>query len=318
MSRRFPSHDRRVRLAAIEIALENRSMNAANPVPNLAVANVFKRFDPSSDAIPLMLDSPHSGNIYPDDFNHACPRKNILWGEDAFVDELFDHAPGHAAYLLACQFPRTYIDPNRALVDLDANMIEGGWPDPIEVTEKTARGIGLIWRRADDTHEFYDRLLSQAEVRNRIDTYWRPYQAQMDYMADGIFKRWGKRWHINCHSMYSPEYAKVLNNPYTPSTDIILGDRDGTTSGPAFTNAFAEVLRGEGLSVALNDQFKGVELVRKFGDPANDCHSVQIEIDRGIYMDEWEIIKKPGFDALKAALDNALGKLADYIRVEIA
>ena len=35
-------------------------------------------------------------------------------------------------------------------------------------------------------------------------------------------------------------------------------------------------------------------------------------------MDEWEIIKKPGFDALKAALDNALGKLADYIRVEIA
>jgi len=47
-------------------------------------------------------------------------------------------------------------------------MIEDGWPDLVEVTEKTHRGIGLIWKRADDEHEFYDRLLSQAEVRNRI------------------------------------------------------------------------------------------------------------------------------------------------------
>ena len=285
--------------------------------PALHVPGVLKRFDPEGEPLPLMLDSPHSGNIYPDDFGHACPRERILWGEDAFVDELFDAAPAHGAWFLACQFPRTYIDPNRALVDLDATMIDGGWPDPVDVTEKTERGIGLIWKRADDVHEFYDRLLSRDEVRNRIETYWRPYQDQMDHMADTIRARWGRRWHVNCHSMYSPAYAAGLNNPYMPSTDIILGDRDGTTSGAAFTDAFAGFLREEGLSVAINDQFKGVELVRRYGNPAHDCHSVQIEIDRGLYMDEWKIIKKPGFRALRDSLARVVGKLAEYVRGQL-
>lgn len=286
--------------------------------PALDIPGILTRYDPVGEALPLMLDSPHSGNVYPDDFDHACPRDKILWGEDAFVDQLFDTAPGHGAWLLCCKFPRTYIDPNRALVDLDTEMIEGGWPDPVEVTDKTARGIGLIWRRADDEHAFYDRLLTAAEVRRRIDDYWRPYQDQMDHMADTIAARWGRRWHINCHSMYSPAYAEQLNNPYRPSTDIILGDRDGTTSSPEFTNAFADALRAEGLSVAINDQFKGVELVRKYGDPANGFNSVQIEIDRSLYMDEWTITKKPGFAPLRDSLGRALGAITDYVQGQLA
>ena len=182
------------------------------------------------------------------------------------------------------------------------------------MTEKTARGIGLIWRRADDTHEFYDRLLSQAEVRNCIDTYWRPYQAQMDYMADGIFKRWGKRWHINCHSMYSNAFAETLGKANVPEEDIILGDRDGSTCSAEFTTLVAEAFQAEGLRVAVNKKFKGVELVRKWGDPANDCHSLQIEIDRRLYMDEWRIEKNAGFDAMQQSVTRVIGKIADYVK----
>ena len=287
------------------------------PTPAVDIPGILKRYDPEGDALPLMFDSPHSGDIYPDDFAHSCPRNKILWGEDTFVDTLFDHTPLHGAWFLACQFPRTYIDPNRALVDLDPTMIKGGWPDPIEVTEKTHRGIGLIWRRADDEHEFYDRLLSQAEVRNRIENYWQPYQAQMDHMANTIRKRWGQRWHVNCHSMYSPTFAAGLNKLYMPSTDIILGDRDGMTSDIEFVRAIAEYLQEEGLSVAINDQFKGVELVRRFGHPADNCHSVQIEIDRGLYMDEWNITRKPGFSALYDSLNRVVGKIADYVRSQL-
>ena len=118
--------------------------------------------------MPLKFESPHNGHVYPDDFAYACPRDKIQWGEDAFVDKLFDRTPGYDAWFLACQFPRTYTDPNRGLVDLDPAMIEGGWPDPVEVTKKTHRAISLIWKLVDDEHEFYDRLLSQAEVQNCI------------------------------------------------------------------------------------------------------------------------------------------------------
>ena len=138
------------------------------PTPAVDVPDVLKSYDPEGDALPFKFDSPHSGHVYPDDFAYACPRDKIQWGEDALADKLFDRTPGHDAWFLACQFPRTYIDPNRALVDLDAAMIDGGWLGPVEEMEKTLGGIGLTWKRADDEHEFYDRLLSQAEVRNRI------------------------------------------------------------------------------------------------------------------------------------------------------
>ena len=139
----------------------------------------------------------------------------------------------------------------------------------------------------------------------------------MDHMADTIRERWGRRWHVNCHSMYSPAYAAGLDNPYMPSTDIILGDRDGATSAIEFTNLFAEFLIDEGLSVAINDQFKGVELVRRYGDPVRNCHSVQVEIDRGLYMDEWNITRKPGFSALHESLNRVVGKLADYVSSQL-
>ena len=138
------------------------------PTPAADVPDVLKRYDPEGDALPLKFDSPNSGHVSPDDFAHACPRDMILWDEDAFVDKLFDHTPGLDAWFLACQFPRTYIDLNRAPVDLHAAMIDGSWPDPVEVKKKTHPGIGLIRKRAEDEHEFYDRLLSKAEVRNRI------------------------------------------------------------------------------------------------------------------------------------------------------
>ena len=129
--------------------------------------------------MPLKFDSPHSGHVYPDDFAYVCPRDKIQWGEDAFAGKLFNRAPGHDAWFLACQFPRTYIDPNRALVDLDAAMIDGSWPDPVEVTKKAHRAISLIWKVVDDEHQFYDWFLSQVEVQNwvvgRLDDEVKPH-----------------------------------------------------------------------------------------------------------------------------------------------
>ena len=118
--------------------------------------------------MPLKFDSPYSGHVYPDDFAYACPHDKIQWGEDAFADKLFNRTREHDAWFLACQFSRAYIDPNRALVDLDADMIDGSWPDPVEVTKKTHRAISLIWNLVDDEHQFDGWLLSQAEVQNWV------------------------------------------------------------------------------------------------------------------------------------------------------
>ena len=101
------------------------------PVPG--VVSVVER----GSFAPVILDSPHSGTGYPDDFAPAAPMASIRSGEDSFVDELFD-PQDTGAVMIAAGFPRTYIDPNRALTDLDLEMLDGEWPDPVSPGPKAA------------------------------------------------------------------------------------------------------------------------------------------------------------------------------------
>ena len=57
-----------------------------------------------------------------------------------------------------------------------------------------------------------------------------------------------------------------------------------------------------GYSVAYNHPYKGVELVRRYGNPAGQRHSIQLEINRKLYMNEETLALTPGFDSLKVHL----------------
>jgi N-formylglutamate amidohydrolase len=79
-----------------------------------------------------------------------------------------------------------------------------------------------------------------------------------------------------------------------------LGDRDGTTCAPEFTDFVAAVLRGRGYTVRINEIYKGVEIVKRQGRPAANRHSLQIEVDRALYMDQKTLEKTRGFGRLQA------------------
>ena len=66
--------------------------------------------------------------------------------EDMYVDELFANAPKFGATLIQAHFPRSYIDPNRALDDLDPDLLSDDWPHPVQMGERSRSGHGLIWR----------------------------------------------------------------------------------------------------------------------------------------------------------------------------
>jgi len=82
--------------------------------------------------------------------------------------------------------------------------------------------------------------------------------------------------------------------------DFVLGDRDGTTCAPEFTDFVAAVLRGRGYTVRINEIYKGVEIVKRQGRPAANRHSLQIEVDRALYMDQKTLEKTRGFGRLQA------------------
>ncbi|MGE0714056.1 MAG: N-formylglutamate amidohydrolase [Alphaproteobacteria bacterium] len=257
---------------------------------------------PEGAPAPLVLDSPHSGAEYPADFRPACDPALLRQAEDAYVDELWGAGPAMGVAIVAARFPRAYIDPNRALEDMDQELLDAPWPGPVAPGDKTGRGIGLIWRLVKAQHPIYDRKLTVREVESRIDGYWRPYHMALDAVLDERQRQFGTVWHIDCHSMQSTGNRLSVDGPHARRADFVLGDRDGTTCAPAFTRFVAERVAGMGYQVKINDPYKGVEIVRRHGRPAEGRHSLQIELNRALYMDEESHARNGGFARLQADL----------------
>ncbi len=280
------------------------------------IPNVLVCHDPIRDPIPVVFDSPHSGANYPDDFRHALPRSLVRRAEDAFVNELYESAPAYGATLLHALFPRAYIDPNRAPDDIDESLLEEPWPDGACPSPKVALGIGLIAKREPDGF-LYDRKLSVAEVRNRLDRYYWPYHRELEHALDECHDRFDMVWHVNCHSMAAVSTEISPEGPGVERPDFCIGDRDGSTCDRAFTEVVVETLRALGYEVTVNDPYKGVELIRRYADPTRNRHSLQIEVNRALYMDEQRIERANGFARLQANLTRLIGEICEFARGQL-
>lgn len=252
--------------------------------------------------MPLVLDSPHSGVGMPADFGSCRSQTELRDGEDCFIDELWLPTTARAVPLLAAQFARTYLDPNRNAGDIDLELLSQPWPGDWVPSGKSRIGKALLWRTLDDGRPIYDRILGVAEVQRRIDAYHRPYHAALRELLDAAHARFGVVLHLNCHSMNPVSGKMGEGGAGVARADIVLGDRDGSSCAPHFTGFVRDFFAGCGYDVKVNDPFKGVELVRAYSNPAAGRHSLQIEVNKRLYMDCATLQKTTGFAVLQAQL----------------
>ena len=264
--------------------------------------------DPEGEEVPLVFDSPHSGSHYPEDFRFACSLETLRRAEDSYVDELYGAAPAYGATLIGALFPRSYLDPNRAVDDIDEALIDGEWPTPLKPSQNTRAGLGLVRRVARPSTPIYEAKLTIDEILTRIERCHTPYHRVLDEACTRAHAKFGAVWHINCHSMPSKRSARDIGRP----ADFVLGDRDGTTCDREFTDFVAAVLRRRGYDVRINEIYKGVEIVKRQGRPAVQRHSLQIEVDRALYMDQKSLQKNSNFAQLQADITHLIEKLRDF------
>lgn len=264
--------------------------------------------------VPLVLDSPHSGTWLPDGLPLAVPADDLRDGEDTLVDALWADAPGHGATLLAARFARTWVDPNRHADDIDPDLLDSPWPGPLRPSGKAAIGKAVVWRTLDDGRPIYTRRLSPAEVRARLDAGLHPYQQRLARLIDDTHARHGACVHLNCHSMNAVAGAMGEGGAGVARADVVLGDRDGSTCAPELTAHLRATFESLGYRVAVNDPFKGVELVRAYSDPARGRHSLQVELNKRLYMDEVRRTPTAGFETLRADLGRVLAAAAAFAR----
>ncbi len=260
----------------------------------------------------LVLDSPHSGTAYPADFLFSCDALTLRRAEDTHVEKLYDFAPGLGVHWVEALFPRSYLDANRNTTEIDETLLDAPWPGALEADAKALSkvrlGKGLVWRTTDDGLPIYDRLLSVAEVGARIANCWQPYHAAVALAINAAHAQHGYSIHMNCHSMPAIASSSATEFPGEAHADFVVGDRDGTTAHEGLSQLICEHLRSQGYSVAYNHPYKGVELVKRYSKPSEQRHSIQLEINRKLYMNEQTLDMTSGFETLKLHLQ-ALIKL---------
>ncbi len=244
---------------------------------------------PALQTAPVVFSSPHSGCDYPEEFLAAAclDEQAIRRSEDSFVDEIFAQAPHHGAPLLKALYPRAFVDPNREPYELDPAMFEGPLPSFVNKrSPRVAAGLGTIARVVANGAEIYAGKLDFIEARDRIDRCYRPYHAALEDLIETTRRMFNHCILIDCHSMPSVGGPMENDAGRRRQVDFVLGDAHGRSCSRALTVMVEETLCAMGYSVVRNAPYSGGFITRNYGRPANGVHALQIEINRGLYMND--------------------------------
>jgi len=188
--------------------------------------------------------------------------------------------------------------------------------DNMKPTKYSERGMGLIRRYALPDKPIYKNKLAPSDIQSRIDGYHQPYHNALEQKLAEFKQNFGASWHVDCHSMKSTG-NKMNIDAGKNRPDIILGDNDGTTASSEFMdvvhNSFSEL----GYKVVRNDPYKGGYLITHYGNVANNQHSIQIEINRSLYMNEKEFTKNERYPEFEKDLSKVSQNIANYVRSQI-
>lgn len=277
----------------------------------------FEIHQPMQQTESFVFNSPHSGRVYPEAFlkMSRLDRMAIRRSEDYFVDELFARVVQLGAPMQVAQFPRCWLDVNREPYELDPRMFDGPLPAFANIGSlRVAGGLGTIPRLVAENMDIYRGRLSVEEGLSRIEAVYRPYHASLRRLIAQTHVRFGKAILIDCHSM--PASVRVAGGTRRP--DIIIGDRYGASADHDLSHAAVSILSGLGYHVVRNKPYAGGFITEHYGRPARGLHALQIEINRGLYVDEARLEKTSGFDLLKADLSEFAGDLMAYVRAGLS
>lgn len=266
------------------------------------IAAPFAIARPKAQRAPFVFASPHSGRVYPLSFTQASPLDALALrqSEDAFVDELFAAAPALGVPLIAAQFPRAFVDANRAASEIDPAMFDALPALPMAArTARVAVGLGVIPRIVRDGMEIYRGALPAREAVFRLDAFYRPYHAALAKLVEETRTRFGIAVVVDCHSM--PSSARV--------PDIVIGDHYGEAAATPLLAHARESLRAAGFSFGYNTPYAGGHTTLTYGKPAEGVQALQIEINRALYLDETRMEKLPCFTDCRNRLASFIERL---------
>jgi len=276
----------------------------------------FRLEHPSSGPAPVLFNSPHSGSCYPQAFLNASRLDHLALrrSEDVDVDLLFSDVVDQGASMMRVEFPRAFVDVNREPYELDPRMFSERLPAFANTRSlRVASGLGTIPRTVGEGQDIYRLPLSMDEALERIETLYKPYHRALARALLTAQRRHGLAVLVDCHSMPSAAVTRAEHI----QCDIVIGDRFGTSTDPSISDCIETSLRTMGYHVARNRPYAGGYITEHYGSPHAGVHAIQIEINRGLYLDERRLARLHGFDGLREDLTRMATELIAFVGQEL-
>lgn len=277
----------------------------------------FEVVEPLTIAAPFLFNSPHSGLVYPKSFVEQArlDLQSLRRSEDSFVDTLFGSVAEIGMPFMRAHFPRCYVDVNREPYELDPRMFEGRLPAYANTRSmRVSGGLGTVARIVGEAQEIYGRRIPVDEAITRIENFYKPYHRALRRVMVQMQRSFGLAVLIDCHSMPSSTGLRDAR----ARTDIVLGDRYGTSCAGVITDVLELELRRRGYAVVRNKPYAGGFITEHYGNPASGMHAVQIEINRALYMDERAYRPAERFETVRSDLLDVAGALMKIDHLHLA
>ncbi len=231
---------------------------------------------------PIVLHLPHARVEIPDDIRPSLLldeielRRELIRMTDWYTDELFS-LPSPTATPVIYGVSRLVLDPERFLDDRREKM--------------AAKGMGVVYTRTSQDTPLRDGL-SPAERQALIQRFYDPHHAELNRCAGAALDAHGWCLVIDSHSLPShPLPFEPDQNPKRP--DICIGTDEVHT--PCWLRDLAHcIYKQAGFSVKLNRPFPG-SLTPSEYERDRRVHSIMIELNRGLYLDETTGARLPEF-----------------------
>ncbi|HEY0878925.1 MAG TPA: N-formylglutamate deformylase [Zeimonas sp.] len=228
------------------------------------------RFRPGPS--PLLVSIPHLGNFVPEPIAaRMTPVARTLADTDWHLDRLYDFLDEIGASVLEATHSRYVIDLNRP--PDDESLYPGRVTTGLVPVETFAgEPIWLDGERPD-----------AGEIDMRREQYWKPYHERLQRTLEDLRARHGVALLWDAHSIRS--VVPRLFDGRLP--DFNLGTADGRSCDPAIAVRLAGIAdAAEGFSSVLDGRFKGGYITRRYGQPRQGVHAVQLELALATYMDD--------------------------------
>lgn len=270
----------------------------------------FEVILPEKLTAPVVVSSPHSGRIYPSVLVEASrlDAHSLRSSEDSLVDQLLGDVPTLGVAFIAARFARAYLDVNREPFELDPQLFGAELPRFANSRSlRVSGGLGTIARIVSESQEIYRTPPTLEAALARINALYHPFHDALRGLLLTAREQFGQALLIDVHSMPSG----AMSNAGSPYCDIVLGDRFGSSCEPRIVRLARQVLKSLGYEVGLNRPYAGGFITEHYGRPLEGLNSIQIEVNRSLYLDEARHAPTDQFGELKADLMTLIGELGE-------